>query len=380
MRLHNTERPKRPGTLPFRMIAFFSLWTSIGLAQVRPAEPFTLAGQLAQPVKGNVYVLNQDDKRVYSAPIQGTRFTLKGKLAEPGLYRVQIDTNSRTYAVFLEGAPMQMTTQKNGAYQVTGSKLHSEWRAYTAFTDSTRNKLIGLSQARSVATQKGDTVLLNQLWAENTMISLTYGSRMADLIAQKPHTFFNLFLLKGSGYADDHLVNMLNEFKPTLGTYPTFQLYDQELKTRADNRQKVAIGQEAYDFTLPDSTGATHSLASVRTANKLVLVDFWASWCGPCIKEFPGMTKLHAKYASQGLEIIGISTDKEPKRWLSALSSLRPSGLQLHLTEPSPLRDKYAIYAIPQTFLIDQNGVIRGHNLTEAELDKKVAELLAETR
>ena len=64
-----------------------------------------------------------------------------------------------------------------------------------------------------------------------------------------------------------------------------------------------------YDFTLPDSTGVNHNLAARRTVKKRVLVDFWASWCTPCIKEFPGLKALHEKYTNQGLEIIGISAD-----------------------------------------------------------------------
>ena len=382
MRLNHIENPKRIVELPFKKIAFFSLWAFTALAQPKAAKLFTLSGQLAQPDKGKVYLLNQDSTRAYSAPIEGSRFVLKGKLAEPGLYLVQVGTSSRMYPVFLEGSPIQMAFQKNGTYQVKGSSIHDQWASNNHFIDSCRNQLIRLSQARSVAKQQGDTVLYNQLWTENNSVSRSYFIRRSEMIARKPYTFFNLFLLKQLDFSlgEGYTINMLNEYRPLLAMYPTFQLLDQEVKKREVGSKKVAIGQEAYNFMLPDRTGATHSLATVRTAKKLVLVDFWASWCGPCIKEFPGLKALYEKYASQGLQVIGISIDKESTQWLGALSRLQPPGLQLIITDKIPVTDNYAIHGIPQTFLIDQKGIIRGNNLRGEDLDKKVAELLAETR
>ncbi|RZM21618.1 MAG: AhpC/TSA family protein [Pedobacter sp.] len=382
MRFSPIKSPQWLFQLPCKVIVFLSVWATTTLAQVRPAESFTLTGQLSQPSRGKVRVLNQDSTQAYSAPIVGSRFVLKGKLAEPGLYLVQIDTNAHLYPVFLEGSPMQMTVQKNGTYQLNGSSLHHQWKSYTDFLDSTRNQLIRLYQARSLAKQQGDTVLFNQLWAENNSVSRSYFSYRSDLIARQPYTFFNLFLLEDAGQDDEYTVNMLNKYRPILGRYPTFQLLEEALKRRADERQKIAIGQQAYNFTLPDSTGATYSLASVRTAKKLILVDFWASWCGPCIMEFPNLKALHKKYATQGLEIIGISIDAQPTQWLGALTRLRPAGLQLILPDKikSLVTRQYVVDAVPQTFLIDQKGIIRGYNLQGEELDKKIADLLAETR
>ncbi|MEZ0484429.1 redoxin domain-containing protein [Fibrella aquatica] len=380
MRFNPFNNSKRLRKLLYSTLALLCLWASTTFAQIKPTQSFTLTGQVAQPVKGKIRVLSLDSTLAYSAPIVDRRFVVKGRLTEPGLYLVQLDTNARLYPVFLEGSSIQLTIQSNGMYKVMGSSMHDKWKAYTDLLDSTRNQVIDLSQARSLAIQKGDTVLSSQLWAQNISVSRSYFMRRSAMIAQKPYTFFNLFLLKDAGQEDAYSVNMLNEYRANLGHYPTFQQFDQVLKIRAANRQKVVVGQEAYNFILPDSTGVSHSLAARRATKKLILVDFWASWCAPCIKEFPGLKALHEKYANQGLEIVGISTDKEAKQWLGALSRLRPAGLQLTLTDKNPVSDNYAVYSIPQTFLIDQQGIIRGINLTGDDLDKKVAELLAETR
>jgi peroxiredoxin len=380
MRFNPFNNSKRLRKLLYSTLALLCLWASTTFAQIKPTQSFTLTGQVVQPVKGKIRVLSLDSTLAYSAPIVDRRFVVKGRLTEPGLYLVQLDTNARLYPVFLEGSSIQLTVQSNGMYQVKGSSMHDQWKTYTDLVDSIRNQVINLSQARSLAIQKGDTVLSNQLWAENISVSRVYFTHTSELIAQKPYTFFNLFLLKDTRREDAYSANMLNEYRANLGHYPTFQRLDQLLKSRAANRQKVVVGQEAYNFILPDSTGVHHSLAARRAAKKLVLVDFWASWCAPCIKEFPSLKALHEKYAKQGLEIIGISADKDAKQWLGALSRLRPAGLQLVITDKSQVGDRYAVYAIPQTFLIDQQGIIRGVNLKGDDLDKKVAELLAETR
>ncbi len=366
--------------VPYAIVLLFSVWTSPVVAQGKPAEPFTLTGQLPQSLKGKIYLVNPDTKRIYSTSIDGNRFVINGNLPEPGLYQLQIDTASRKYTIFVEGSPIQVTFQKDGTYQVNGSALHTRWEQDNADTDQIRSQLSRLYQERGVAQQKKDTVLFNKLMKQNDSVSTYYFSHRLDLTAQKPYTYFNLYLLKETGSDDAYLVNMLNEFRHDLVTYPTFQTLEQAVTKRAAQQQKVTVGQKAYNFTLPDSTGAVHSLDAIRTTKKLILIDFWASWCGPCIKELPGLKALYAKYADQGLEIVGISSDSDSKQWLRALARHTPVGRQLLAKAENPVREKYAVYSIPQTFLIDQKGTIRGHNLRGDELIKKVAELVAETK
>jgi thiol-disulfide isomerase/thioredoxin len=149
---------------------------------------------------------------------------------------------------------------------------------------------------------------------------------------------------------------------------------------RAAQREKIAIGVDASAFVLPTSLGGTSSLESVRKNNKLVLLDFWASWCGPCIKEFPTLKALHNQYAKEGLEIVGISVDKDSNQWQRALARHTPIGIQLMATDQSQIMDNYAIHSVPRVFLIDQAGKIQGYDLHGEELTKKVAELLGDKR
>lgn len=350
---------------------------SLALAQGKNRESFFLTGQFAEPSHKKVYLVDRNNEVVDSARVVANHFTFKGKLAEPDLYWLKLDTNFRRYPVLLENSVMRIKFTQTGELELTGSKLHQQWVSYNAtYVDPVREQLIQLSSQRKEALAKGDSLAYKRLMKLNDSLSTYYATHLQDYIAQKPYTPFNLYLLKESGLGDDYVVNMLTEFKPAMGAYPTFKRLEQAMKKRALQRAKLVTGAPAYGFTLPDSTGRLHSLASRQT--KVILLDFWASWCGPCIAQFPALRELQSAYGDQGLDIIGISVDDDRQRWLEALRELAPVGLQLSARKNQPLKDKYGIYSIPMVYLLDQKGAIIGINLESAALRRKLDALLSD--
>ena len=135
-------------------------------------------------------------------------------------------------------------------------------------------------------------------------------------------------------------------------------------------------GQDAADLSLPDLTGKMVSLSEFK--GKVVLLDFWASWCGPCRHNNPRLVKLYNKYHGKGLEIYGVSLDEDMKSWKKAVHNDKLSWVQV-------IDDKgweatsiatYGIDFIPSSFLIDRDGVIRTINAEESELESSVKDLL----
>ncbi len=137
---------------------------------------------------------------------------------------------------------------------------------------------------------------------------------------------------------------------------------------------KTGLGVKP-SFTLPDRDGKALSLASLK--GKVVLVDFWASWCVPCRKENPNLVKAYAKYHDKGFEIIGISLDDKKASWLKAIEA---DGLTwLHASDlkgwKSDLAAEYGIKSIPTSFLVDAEGKIIAKDLRGDALEKKLETL-----
>jgi peroxiredoxin len=138
----------------------------------------------------------------------------------------------------------------------------------------------------------------------------------------------------------------------------------------------TTIGQPAPEINLPSPDGADIALSSLR--GKVVLIDFWASWCGPCRKEMPNVVKAYGKYKSKGFEIFGVSLDQEKNRWVEAIQKDGITWPQVSDLKQwgSAVVKQYNIQGIPYTVLLDKEGKILAKNLRGEELDKKLSEVL----
>jgi peroxiredoxin len=142
--------------------------------------------------------------------------------------------------------------------------------------------------------------------------------------------------------------------------------------------KRLAVGQEPIPFSVKDITGKPLSLGNYR--GKVVLIDFWASWCMPCKVEMPNVVRIHKKYKDRGFEIIGISLDSDRKAFESYIKAAGMEWPQYFDGKgwQNEVADKYKVRAIPATFLVDKKGKIRYRTLRSAELEKAVERLLTE--
>ncbi|GHU64848.1 thiol:disulfide interchange protein [Bacteroidia bacterium] len=133
-----------------------------------------------------------------------------------------------------------------------------------------------------------------------------------------------------------------------------------EKKEKAKNEVHIDLkGTQYKDFELFDPSGKKYKISDFVGKSKFLLIDFWASWCGPCIRDMPGLKKLYEEYKDQGLEIISISIDEEKKDWLKAIERVNVPWKHLsNLQFKSDLTAFYNLSAIPYAVLLDKDGII----------------------
>lgn len=147
-------------------------------------------------------------------------------------------------------------------------------------------------------------------------------------------------------------------------------------KVKALANKATAIGAQAQEIKAPNTVGQEIALSSLR--GKIVFIDFWASWCGPCRRENPTVVAAYKKYKNQGFEVYSVSLDNNKERWLKAIEKDNLIW-DSHVSElkkwNSQAAAAYGVTSIPSTFLIDQEGKIIGKNLRGHQLENKLKEI-----
>jgi len=202
-------------------------------------------------------------------------------------------------------------------------------------------------------------------------------AEIIDTLSHYPNSYGSYFYIKNYMLRFDPLSSVeyaFNNLSETIKTSKEATVY----KTEVEELKRSYVGGTPDDFSVPGLDGTPISLYQYR--GKVLLVDCWATWCGPCIKAMPHIGEVYKKFHSKGLEVLGISYDKDDSKWRNFLAKNdyivwdQASSLMEWKCESAKV---FAVTSIPATILIDKNGVIVARDLKGKELETKIAELLS---
>ncbi|MEP6700288.1 MAG: TlpA disulfide reductase family protein [Bacteroidota bacterium] len=326
-------------------------------------------------------VQSKDGKYEFSGkigePVQG-RLRVKYGLGKDGKKVTTVSGRDMT-TIFLQPGKIKVTSVDSFAnVQVKGSAAHTEFAKLNAQTKTFEDRMEPLYAKYSEYGKAKDKANQSKVEEEIDAIDQEMKEKVyGEYVKQNTSSPLALYALQqyaGWNIDADKIEPIFNSLSEVNKNYPSAA----EFKENIDIAKKTGIGKMAMEFTQNDTLGSPVSLSSFK--GKYVLVDFWASWCGPCRSENPNVVKVFNKYKDRNFHILGVSLDRpgQKERWLKAIHDDKLDWTQVSDLKfwDNEVAKQYGIKAIPQNLLLDPEGKIIAKNLRGEELDQKLSEAI----
>ncbi len=334
---------------------------------------YTIKGELAQ--KGTtdtvrlMSLTQTDAPEIASAPVDlEGNFTFKGEVTQPDITVLTDKRGQGLGILFLEPGQIEVTPaplgQAQGLIQTSGTPSNDAFASIQEKMMVLQGQLFSSAQTEDM--EKADS------------IEQAFKNLILTCIEENRDNQAGIYLFESTlpGLELDEAREIQSHFTPELQQHPMMASISQTL----DAIENIQIGKPFTDITLrAATTDEPLAVSSLIESGKWVLIDFWATWCGPCRAEMPYLKAAYKKFADKGFTIYGVSLDSNQSDWLSFLEKEQITWPNVNVyenDEPDPIVEKYAIRSIPTNFLISPEGVIVARDLRGEELEVKLTELI----
>jgi peroxiredoxin len=313
-----------------------------------------------------------------SSEFKNGEFKFKGSVKNPEVYYLSLNSKKERLPFFIENSSISIEGSADSIdkAKISGSKTQDELQKLQDKLDAMDKQAMVVYKQSMESAKAGEKVKSDSLMKLANDAFAKIDQEQKDYIKANPASYVSPHLLSQVYYdmEADVLDGFLSGLDPKLDSISTVV----SLKERVLKLKTVAVGQMAPDFTMNDVSGNPVKLSDVYSKNEYTLVDFWASWCGPCRRENPNVVATFNNYKTKGFGVFGVSLDNDKDRWLKAIADDQltwphVSDLKGWKNEAAAL---FAVNSIPANILVDKTGKIIGRNLREEKLREKMAELL----
>ncbi|WP_345101809.1 TlpA disulfide reductase family protein [Mucilaginibacter panaciglaebae] len=375
------------------ILNIMTLLPVMAFAQAPAGNTFTVKGKIGNvTTPAWVYLLYQAgaNKVMDSTQIVNGNFSISGSIPSPsnslivldhkGVGVAKLGTTPDMLEFMLDKGITNVNTEKDSVKYgvITGSELNDEDKYLTQqlnYFNGEAKKLNDEAKAAPAATLKSPEYQ-EKMQARFKVLQDKQHAMLKEFASTHPHSYESLMVLNlmtrqgANAMETDELFNQLDKSiqETEVGKM---------IRNGIDDAKVTSVGATAPDFTQPDVNGNPVKLSSLR--GKYVLIDFWASWCGPCRAENPNVVKAYGRYKTKNFTILGVSLDRpgEKDKWQAAikhdgLAWTQVSDLKFWQNDAATL---YKVQSIPANFLLDPNGKIIAKDLRGADLEHKLEEL-----
>jgi peroxiredoxin len=354
-------------------------------------DPFTIHGKLGNSKSKKIYLYVADiitgTRRTDSAAIHKGTFVFKGNIEAPlKAILFSVPDNNRL-DFFIEAGKMKIRSIDSLHNAVVNAgKLNADFVILRKITDvidlDLRNYNKSMQAAEVASPEKKQDLEFQRNWdRRRKSASEQLQKAHYDFAKNNPDNFASVYAIANVGGPKTDL-NIIQPLFQSLSQPVRASALGKVYGNKISKLAQVSIGAMAPEFSQADTAGQAVSLKDFR--GKYVLIDFWASWCGPCREENPNLVKAFERYKAQNFTVLGVSLDNSTAKvaWLKAIAKdglpwTQVSDLKGWNNEVSKM---YSVESVPKNFLIDPDGRIVAKDLRGEALNQKLSELLVERK